>query len=87
MLYLGLGHLSTKEFLAISTVGRFRELFCLPWGGLFLRYHQYYRFSLLLGFAIVVVFLVMLYKESWKDYSGLHTVQGKKSEGEREQRD
>jgi uncharacterized membrane protein YdjX (TVP38/TMEM64 family) len=60
---LGLGHLSTKEFLVISTVGRFSGTLLLTLGGSFLRHHQYYRFFLLLGFAIVVVFLVMVYKE------------------------
>jgi len=60
---LGLGHLNTREFLAISTVGRFSGTVLLTFGGSFLRHHQYYRFSLLLGFAIIVVFLVMVYKE------------------------
>ncbi len=60
---LGLGHLSTKEFLAISTVGRFFGTVLLTFGGSFLRQHQYYRFSVLLGIAIVLVFLVMVYKE------------------------
>ena len=60
---LGLGHLSTKEFLAISTVGRFAGTVLLTFGGSFLRHQQYYRFSLLLGFAVVAVFLAMVYKE------------------------
>lgn len=60
---LGLGHLSAKEFLAISTVGRFSGTALLTFGGSFLRQQQYYRFSLLLGIAIVVVFLAMAHKE------------------------
>ncbi len=60
---LGLGHLSTKEFLLISTVGRFFGTVLLTFGGSFLRNHQYYRFSILFGFAIVAVFLALLYKE------------------------
>jgi uncharacterized membrane protein YdjX (TVP38/TMEM64 family) len=60
---LGLGPLSTKEFLLISTVGRFFGTVLLTFGGAFLRHHQYYRFSLLIGFAIIVVFLSMVYKE------------------------
>jgi uncharacterized membrane protein YdjX (TVP38/TMEM64 family) len=60
---LGLGHLSTKEFLVISTVGRFSGTVLLTLGGNFIRQHQYYRFSILLGIAIVVVFLSMVYKE------------------------
>lgn len=60
---LGLGHLSTKEFLVISTIGRFSGTALLTFGGSFLRQHQYYRFSVLLGIAIVVVFLALVYKE------------------------
>lgn len=60
---LGLGHLSTKEFLVISTVGRFAGTVLLTLGGTYIRHHQYYRFSILLGVAIVVVFLSMVYKE------------------------
>jgi uncharacterized membrane protein YdjX (TVP38/TMEM64 family) len=60
---LGLGHLSTREFLLISTVGRFAGTVLLTLGGSFLRHQQYYRFFVLLGFALVVVFLVMVYKE------------------------
>jgi len=60
---LGLGPLSTKEFLLISTVGRFFGTVLLTFGGAFLRHQQYYRFSLLLGLAIIVVFLSMVYKD------------------------
>ena len=60
---LGLGHLSTKEFLAISTVGRFAGTVLLTVGGSYLRHHQYYRFSVLLGIAVIVVFIVMVNKE------------------------
>lgn len=60
---LGLGHLNTKEFLAISTVGRFFGTVLLTFGGSFLRHHQYYRFSFLLGIAVVGVFLAMIYRE------------------------
>ena len=60
---LGLGHLSTREFLAISTVGRFAGTVLLTVGGSYLRHHQYYRFSVLLGIAVIVVFIVMVNKE------------------------
>jgi uncharacterized membrane protein YdjX (TVP38/TMEM64 family) len=60
---LGLGPLSTKEFLLISTVGRFFGTVLLTFGGAFLRNQQYNRFFLLLGVAIIVVFLSMVYKE------------------------
>lgn len=60
---IGLGHLSTREFLLISTVGRFAGTVLLTVGGSFLRHQQYYRFSVLLGIAVVVAFLVMVNKE------------------------
>ncbi|MEW6110392.1 MAG: VTT domain-containing protein [Nitrospirota bacterium] len=60
---LGLGHLTTKEFLVISTTGRFGGTVLLTLGGSYIRNHQYYRFSVLLGVAIIIVFLSMVYKE------------------------
>lgn len=60
---LGLGYLTTKEFFVISTVGRFGGTVLLTFGGDYIRHHQYYRFSILVGVAIVVIFLSMVYKD------------------------
>ncbi|MHB8880814.1 MAG: TVP38/TMEM64 family protein [Thermodesulfovibrionales bacterium] len=60
---LGLGHLTTKEFLLISTVGRFGGTLLLTLGGSYIRQHQYYRFSVLLAVAIVVIFISLVYKD------------------------
>ncbi len=60
---LGLGHLTTKEFLVITTVGRFAGTVLLTLGGDYIRHHQYYRFSALLAVAVVVVFFSLVYKE------------------------
>ncbi len=60
---LGLGHITTKEFLIISTVGRFGGTVLLTLGGSYIHHHQYYRFSVLLGVAIVAVFLAMVYRD------------------------
>ncbi|RJQ50432.1 MAG: TVP38/TMEM64 family protein [Nitrospiraceae bacterium] len=60
---LGLGHLTVKEFLLISTVGRFGGTILLTLGGNFIRHHQYYRFSMLVGVAIVLIFLSMAYRD------------------------
>jgi uncharacterized membrane protein YdjX (TVP38/TMEM64 family) len=60
---LGLGHLSTKEFLIISTLGRFMGTVLLTFGGDYIRHHQYYRFSILLGIAIVFILLSMVYRD------------------------
>lgn len=70
---LGLGHLSTKEFLIISTVGRFLGTVLLTLGGDYIRHHQYYRFSILLGIAIVFILFSLAYKDKiekiFKKYS------------------
>jgi uncharacterized membrane protein YdjX (TVP38/TMEM64 family) len=60
---LGLGHLTTKEFLVISTVGRFMGTVLLTLGGDYIRHQQYYRFSFLLGIAIVIILLSMAYRD------------------------
>ncbi|TAN41439.1 MAG: TVP38/TMEM64 family protein [Nitrospirae bacterium] len=60
---LGLGHLTIREFLLISTVGRFGGTALLTLGGDYIRKHQYYRFSLLLTLAVVIIFLSMVYKD------------------------
>lgn len=60
---LGLGHLSTKEFLVISTVGRFLGTVLITLGGSFVRHHQYYRFFILFGIGVVIIFFSMIYKD------------------------
>jgi uncharacterized membrane protein YdjX (TVP38/TMEM64 family) len=60
---LGLGHLSIREFLLISTVGRFGGTLLLTLGGNFIRHQQYYRFSMLLGATIVIIFFTLVYKD------------------------
>jgi uncharacterized membrane protein YdjX (TVP38/TMEM64 family) len=60
---LGLGHLTTLEFLTIATTGRLLGTMLLTLGGSFLRNHQYYRFFLLSGAAVVVVFVTIAYRD------------------------
>lgn len=60
---LGLGHLTTREFLVISTVGRFLGTVLLTVGGDFIHHQQYYRFSFLFGAAVVLIFFSMVYKD------------------------
>ncbi|MDD5763293.1 MAG: TVP38/TMEM64 family protein [bacterium] len=60
---LGLGHLTTLEFLAIATTGRLLGTILLTIGGTFLRNEQYYRFFLLSGAAVVIVFLTIAYRD------------------------
>jgi uncharacterized membrane protein YdjX (TVP38/TMEM64 family) len=60
---LGLGHLSAIEFLAIATTGRLLGTALLTFSGTFLRKQQYYRFFLLGGAAVVLVFLSIAYRD------------------------
>ena len=83
---LGLGHLGTKEFLVISTVGRFSGTVLLTFGGSFLRHHQYYRFSILLGIAIVAVFLTMVYKEKLERFFRIWHISSRRKEKKRREK-
>lgn len=65
---LGLGPMNTGIFLIISTAGRFLGTCLLTLGGLFIRNHQYYRFSILLGIAIIIVLLSMAYKDKIEEF-------------------
>ncbi|MGZ8463679.1 MAG: TVP38/TMEM64 family protein, partial [Candidatus Deferrimicrobiaceae bacterium] len=60
---LGLGHLTTLEFLSIATSGRLLGTMLLTLGGTFLRNHQYYRFFLLGGAAVLIVFLTIVFRD------------------------
>ncbi len=60
---LGLGHLTTLEFLAIATTGRMLGTILLTFGGSLLRNHQYYRFFLLSGAALAAVILAIVYRD------------------------
>ncbi|MGE5301368.1 MAG: TVP38/TMEM64 family protein [Acidobacteriota bacterium] len=80
---LGLGHLSTKEFFVISTVGRFGGTVLLTLGGNFIHHHQYYRFFILLGIAIILVFLSMVYKDRLERMFRLWHVRSRKKAKEK----
>jgi uncharacterized membrane protein YdjX (TVP38/TMEM64 family) len=60
---LGLGHLTTMEFLVIGGAGRLFGTVLLTLGGTYIRHHQYMRFFILSGVAIVVVLLAMIYRD------------------------
>jgi uncharacterized membrane protein YdjX (TVP38/TMEM64 family) len=80
---LGLGHLTTREFLIISTVGRFGGTVLLTLGGTYLRHQQYYRFSVLLGVAIVIIFLSMVYKDKLERLFRIWHISSRKKERKR----
>lgn len=60
---LGLGHLTTAEFLVISGTGRLLGTILLTLGGSYIRNHQYYNFSILLGVAIVILLISMAFRD------------------------
>jgi uncharacterized membrane protein YdjX (TVP38/TMEM64 family) len=65
---LGLGHLSVLEFTLIATAGRFFGTVLLTLGGHYLRLHEYGHLFTLAGFAIIGVFLSILFRgriEHW----------------------
>ncbi len=61
--FLGLGHLSSLEFLMISTTGRLLGTILLTLGGDFIRHHQYVRFSILVGVALLFILAAMAYRD------------------------
>jgi uncharacterized membrane protein YdjX (TVP38/TMEM64 family) len=60
---LGLGHLSTIQFLVIGATGRLLGTILLGLGGDYIRHAQYSRFFVLLGVALLVVLVAMVYKD------------------------
>ncbi|HSW64744.1 MAG TPA: TVP38/TMEM64 family protein [Dissulfurispiraceae bacterium] len=60
---LGLGRLSTTQFLIIGTSGRLFGTILLTLGGTYIRHEEYEKFWGLTAVAIVVVILAMLFRE------------------------
>jgi len=60
---LGLGHLTTLEFLAIASTGRLLGTTMLTFGGHFLRDKEYSSLFYLFGIAVVVIFLTIAYRD------------------------
>ncbi len=60
---LGLGRLTVMEFLIIGGTGRLFGTILLTLGGDFIRHHQYGRFFILAGVAILAILLAMVFRE------------------------
>lgn len=60
---LGLGHMTTTEFLVIGGAGRLFGTILLTLGGSYLRHHQYIRFYILVGIGISVVIVALAYRD------------------------
>ncbi len=60
---LGLGHLSSAEFLVIGGVGRLFGTVLETLGGDYIRHDQYARLFILIGVALVMVLVAILYRD------------------------
>jgi uncharacterized membrane protein YdjX (TVP38/TMEM64 family) len=60
---LGLGHLTSIEFLLIGGIGRLFGTIVETWGGDFLRNEQYQNLFFLAGATLFVVLLTIVYKK------------------------
>ena len=60
---LGLGHITTTEFLVIGGTGRLFGTILLTLGGSYLRHHQYFSFFVLVGVGISVVIVALAYRD------------------------
>jgi uncharacterized membrane protein YdjX (TVP38/TMEM64 family) len=60
---LGLGHLSTAEFLVIGGTGRLLGTTMLTFGGDFLRHEEYFKFFILTGAALIVILIALAYRD------------------------
>lgn len=61
---VGLGELSSLEFIVISGVGRLFGTVLLTLGGNYLRLHQYGKLGVVCGVALVILFVGLAYKDS-----------------------
>jgi len=60
---LGLGHMTTTQFLVIGGAGRLFGTILLTLGGSYLRHHQYVSFFVLVGVGISVVIVALAYRD------------------------
>jgi uncharacterized membrane protein YdjX (TVP38/TMEM64 family) len=58
-----MGPMSFKEFLVVSTAGRFSGTVLLTLGGVYIRKQQYREFFVLIGIAIVIILVSMAFRD------------------------
>lgn len=61
---LGLGHMSQRDFLLVSTSGRLLGTTLLTLGGALFRYRHYGALFMLVGISIFFILLTMVYRET-----------------------
>lgn len=85
---LGLGHLSTLEFLLIGGFGRLFGTVLLSIAGNYIRLHEYGRFFALVGISLIVVIAAVVYKqklERW--FRIIHVADYKRKKAGRSKKD
>ncbi len=61
---LGLGHMGHRDFLMVSTTGRLLGTVLLTMEGSFFRDKHYGAFFTVLGISLIIILLVMIYREN-----------------------
>ncbi len=81
---LGLGHMRHRDFLVVSTTGRLLGTTLLTLEGSFFRNKRYGAFFTVLAVSIVMIMLVMIYRETIeRRFRGMRVAQRLKSRAER----
>jgi uncharacterized membrane protein YdjX (TVP38/TMEM64 family) len=83
---LGLGHMTTMEFLVIGSTGRLFGTILLTLGGTYIRNNEYLSFFVLVGVALVVVFIAMAYRDKLERLFRLLHIQELKKKRRRKRR-
>lgn len=85
---LGLGHMTTTQFLVIGGTGRLFGTILLTLGGSYLRHHQYVSFFVMVGVGISVVIVALAYRDKLNRVFRFWHLKGlrKKRQGEAAQR-
>ena len=60
---LGLGHMRQRDFLLVSASGRLLGTILLTMGGTYFRDARYGALFTVVGFSLVVILLVMIYRD------------------------
>ena len=81
---LGLGHLTTAQFLVITGVGRLFGTILLTVGGDMIRHEDFRSFALLVGITIIVVIIILILRKKIKNlFRKMHIISYKKDKKDR----
>ncbi|HXX54417.1 MAG TPA: TVP38/TMEM64 family protein, partial [Thermodesulfovibrionales bacterium] len=84
---LGLGHLSTIEFLSIAGIGRLLGTVLETLGGDYIRHNRYQELFVLVGAALLVIFITMIFRSKIERLlRKVHIIQYKKKKRKKERR-